>query len=207
MCLPLLLVGMGARSVHAQSISVAKLTGTVLSEDGVALPDATLELSSPAMITGSRFTTTSAKGTYVFLNLPVGPYTLTASRDGFKMVTSDEFRLSAGSAMLLDVTLPVGTIEETITVSAEGAIVDTKASTIDSRINRDLLDQLPTTRDAFYDLALTVPGMFDVGSSGSWLPSPTAYGSPSNENVFLVNGPAPPPTAVLRTRTSSSSTA
>ncbi len=51
-----------------------------------------------------------------------------------------------------------------------------------------MLSQLPTSRDAFYDLSLTTPGMFDHGSNAGWLPSPTAYGGSSNENVFLVNG-------------------
>jgi TonB dependent receptor len=75
-----------------------------------------------------------------------------------------------------------------VNVSAEGAMVDTKTSTIDAKLGREMLDRLPTSRDAFYDLALTTPGMFDVGTSSSWLPSPTAYGGASNENVFLVNG-------------------
>src|SRR5262245_66032410 len=80
---------------------------------------------------------------------------------------------------------------EEVTVSAEAPIVDTKTSTIDSRIDSQLLAKLPTSRDAFYDLALSTPGMF----TGSGAPtqttefqSPTAYGSSTNENVFLING-------------------
>ena len=38
------------------------------------------------------------------------------------------------------------------------------------------------------DLALTAPGMSNAGADGSWLPSPSAYGSATNENIFLVNG-------------------
>ena len=77
-----------------------------------------------------------------------------------------------------------------MTVTAEGPIVDTKTSTIDSRIDRDLLDKLPTSRDAFYDLALTTPGMFGSGAptQTTEFQSPTAYGSATNENVFLING-------------------
>ena len=44
-----------------------------------------------------------------------------------------------------------------MTVTAEGPIVDTKTSTIDSKIDQDLLEKLPTSRDAFLDLALTTP--------------------------------------------------
>ncbi len=53
------------------------------------------------------------------------------------------------------------------------------------------MDKVPTSRDAFLDLALMTPGM----SPGSGAPtqttefqSPTAYSSATNENVFLING-------------------
>ena len=54
-----------------------------------------------------------------------------------------------------------------------------------------MLEKLPTSRDAFYDLALTAPGMFEGSGAPSQtteFQSPTAYGSATNENVFLING-------------------
>ena len=90
-------------------------------------------------------------------------------------------------------TLEVTTLtpQETVTVTAEGPIVDTKTSTIDSRLDSQLLAKLPTTRDAFYDLALSTPGMFagsGAPAASTEFQSPTAYGSATNENVFLING-------------------
>jgi hypothetical protein len=191
MCVCLLLVGVSVRSVGAQAILEGKVTGTVTSEDGVPLPGAAVQISSPALLAGTRSTTTSARGTYVFLNLPVGKYTVTASRDAFKTVVQENVEVSAASVVTVDVTLPVGTVEERVTVTAEGPIVDTKTSTIDSKIDSELLARLPTSRDAFLDLALTTPGM----APGSGAPSqttefqsPTAYSSATNENVFLING-------------------
>jgi hypothetical protein len=185
-----LLPGLTVRSVYAQAIHEGKLTGTVTSADGVPLPGATVVIASPALL-GTRSATTSERGSYVFLNLPVGRYSLTASRDAFKTVVQERIDVSPAAVVTIDLVLPVGTVEEKVTVSAEGPIVDTKTSTIDSRIDRDLLDKLPTSRDAFYDLALSTPGMF----TGSGAPtqttefqSPTAYGSATNENVFLING-------------------
>ena len=185
------LVGLGARPVYAQAIHEGKVTGTVKSEDGAALPGATVVISSPALLAGTRTTTTSERGSYVFLNLPVGRYRLTVSRDAFKTVAQEGIDVSPAAVVTIDMVLPVGTVQEQVTVSAEGPIVDTKTSTIDSRIDRNLLDKLPTSRDAFYDLALSTPGMF----TGSGAPtqttefqSPTAYGSATNENVFLING-------------------
>jgi hypothetical protein len=179
------------RSVGAQAILEGKVTGTVKSEDGVPLPGAAVQISGPALLAGTRSTTTSARGTYVFLNLPVGKYSATASRDAFKTVVQENIEVSAASVVTVDMTLPVGTVEEKVTVTAEGPIVDTKTSTIDSKIDQELLDKLPTSRDAFLDLALTTAGM----APGSGEPtqttafqSPTAYSSATNENAFLING-------------------
>jgi len=189
-CISILLVGVGVGSARAQAILDGKATGTVMSEDGVSLPGATVELSSPSLL-GKRSTTTSASGTYVFLSLPPGIYTITASHDAFKTIVRENINVSAASVVTVDMTLPVGTVQERVTVTAESPIVDTKTSTVDSKIDSDLLAKVPTSRDAFLDLALTTPGMF----AGSGAPtqttefqSPTAYSGATNENVFLING-------------------
>jgi hypothetical protein len=183
----LLLVGVGVQSVRAQAILEGKVTGTVTSEDGEPLPGATVEISSPALL-GTRSTTTSTRGTYFFLNLPVGKYTVTASRDAFKTVQQGNVEVSAASVVTVDLTLPVGTVQEKVTVTAEVPIVDTKTSTVDAKIDQEMLDKLPTSRDAFMDLALTTPGMAYGSDDTQSLPSPTAYSSATNENVFLING-------------------
>jgi outer membrane receptor protein involved in Fe transport len=180
----------GASPGLAQSISEGKITGTVSSDDGIALPGAVVEVSSPALI-GAKSATTSSRGTYIFLNLAPGRYTVTASRDGFKKASRENVEVSAGGVVTLDLTLNVGGREETVVVTAEGSIVDTKTSTIESRLNQEMLAKLPTSRDAFYDLALTTPGMFEGSGAPSRtteFQSPTAYASATNENVFLING-------------------
>jgi len=183
----LLFAGAGVTSVRAQAIHEGKVVGTIVGEDKAALPGATVEVSSPSMMAGKRSATTSGKGSYVFLNLPAGTYTVVASMNGFKTVVRENIEVSPDASVSLDITLPVGTITETVTVTAEGPVVDTKSSTIDAKIDKDMLARLPTTRDAFYDLALTTPGMVE-GTGNNSLPSPTAYGSSTNENVFLING-------------------
>ncbi len=173
---------------RAQAIHEGKLTGTITDDKGEPLPGVAVEVTSPALISGKRATVTSGKGTYVFLNLPPGVYKVSASMPNFKTTTAENVQISAASSLVVNLTMPVGAIEETVVVTATGPIVDAKSSTIDSKIGGQMLDKLPTSRDAFYDLSLTTPGMYDHGSSAGWLPSPTAYSSSSNENVFLVNG-------------------
>ena len=182
-----LFIFLGAQFLSAQSVLEGKLTGTVTDDKGEALPGVTVEITGPSIM-GKRSAVTSAKGSFIFLTVPPGTFTLTASLAGFKSYVQEDIILGAGSTVDIKVIMEMGAIEEQVTVIAASPIVDVKTSTVDSRLDSDLLAKLPTSRDAFYDLSLTTPGMFDVASSGSWLPSPTAYGGSSMENVFLVNG-------------------
>jgi len=189
-CALLLWLAACATPAFAQAIHDGKLIGTVASGDGAVLPGATVEIASPSLMR-ARAATTSATGTYVFLNLPIGRYTVTVSLAGFKTAVRENIEVSADATVTLDFVLAVGAVSETVKVIAEGPIVDTQSSTIDSRIDQALLTRIPTSRDAFLDLALTTPGM----GEGSGAPtqttefqSPTAYGSSTNENVFLING-------------------
>jgi len=187
MFLIILVVFAGVTNIQGQSTTGGKITGTITDDKGEVLPGANVEITSPAIM-GKRSTVTSAKGTYVFLNLPVGTYKVSASVPNFKTVVQENVSVSAGIVLNVDLSLPLGAIEEMVTVTATSPIVDTRTSTIDSKLDRQMLDKLPASRDAFYDLSLTTPGMFDAGSSAGWLPSQTAYGGATNENIFMING-------------------
>src|SRR5215204_2826507 len=66
----------------SQTVAVAQLSGTVLDESGGALPG--VEVTVTQTDTGmTRFMITNEKGEYVFSNLPVGPYKLSAKLSGF----------------------------------------------------------------------------------------------------------------------------
>ena len=189
-CASLVSLGACVTPVFAQAIHEGKLTGTVAGSDAAVLPGATVEISSPSLMR-TRSAATSGTGTYVFLNLPIGRYTVTASLAGFKTIVRENIDVSADATVTLDFVLPVGAVTETVKVTAEGPIVDTKSSMVDSRIDQALLTRIPTSRDAFLDLALTTPGMGEgsgAPTQSTEFQSPTAYGSSTNENVFLING-------------------
>ncbi len=170
---------------RSQSILEGKITGTVTDDKGEPLPGATVEATSPALM-GTRSVMSSAKGTFVFLSLPTGSYKLAASLTGFKTVVQEDIAVRAGSSVTVNLALPMGTIEETVLVTGTAPVVDVKTSTIDAKIDQAMLAKLPTSRDSFYDLSLSTPGMFDVGKNV--MGSPTAYGGSTMENIFLVNG-------------------
>ncbi|MCP4147723.1 MAG: TonB-dependent receptor [bacterium] len=175
--------------VSAQSIQYGKLTGRVLLESGTeTVSGVTVTVTSEALISGTRTTVSSENGTFVFLNLPMGKYTVKSSLEGFKTSVHKNITVTAAAVTTLDMIMEAGKIQETVAVTASAPVVDVKTSALDSKINKEMLEKLPSRRDAFYDLSLSTPGMFDAGADSSWLPSPTAYGGGSDENVFLVNG-------------------
>jgi len=178
-----------AAPVYGQSIQYGKLTGKVfLAETGEAVPGIMVEITSSALVSGKRTTVSNETGGYVFLNLPSGKYNVKATLESFKTMVRKNVSVSAGSNVSINLLMEKGEIREVVQVTASAPMVDVKTSTIDSKINKEFLEKLPSSRDAFYDLSLTTPGMFDSGKEASWLPSPSAYGGASNENVFLVNG-------------------
>ncbi|TRZ85699.1 TonB-dependent receptor, partial [bacterium] len=183
--LVLLIAFVGVTRIQAQSILEGKITGTITDDKGEPLPGATVELTSPGLM-GKRSAATTAKGTYFFLNLAIGKYKLTASMPNFKTVVEDRIEVTAGSSLVVNLALPMGAIEETVTVTGAAPVVDIKTSTIDAKINLEMLDKLPTSRDSWYDLSLSTPGMFDTGKEV--MGSPTAYGESGQGNIFLVNG-------------------
>ncbi len=183
-----LIVCLGSVTVpmaRAQSILEGKIMGTITDDKGEVLPGVAVELAGPRMM-GKRAVVTSAKGVFVFLSVPAGKYSLTASMPSFKTVVKENIELPAGETVTVNVILPAGTIEETVTVTGAAPVVDVKTSTTDAKINQEMLDKLPTSRDSWYDLSLSTPGMFDTGKEV--MGSPTAYGESGQGNIFLVNG-------------------
>jgi len=176
---------MNVAVARAQSILDGKISGTITDDKGEPLPGATVEITSPALM-GKRAGVTSAKGAFIFLAVPGGKYALTASMPGFKTVVQGNIVLTAGETISVSLALPMGTVEETVTVTGAAPVVDVKTSTIDAKISQEMLNKLPTSRDSWYDLSLSTPGMFDTGKEV--MGSPTAYGESGQGNIFLVNG-------------------
>jgi outer membrane receptor protein involved in Fe transport len=169
-----------------QTVQFGKITGAITAS-GEPVPGAQVTLRSEALVSGQRSTVSSEDGNYVFLTLPGGEYSLTVALEGFRSYAQEGIVVSADSTVTIDVPLEMGGVEETITVHS-APLIDTKAASLNTSFSEELLEKVPTARDAFYDLALTAPGMAPVGANGSWMPSPSAYGSATNENIFLING-------------------
>ncbi len=179
---------LGAAPGWAQTVFEGTITGTVGLAGGEMLPGASVKLAGPALVAGELTTTTDGRGRFVFLRVPPGEYTLVATMQGYKTATVSGVLLERGTSVDVPFKMELGGYEEQVTVTSEVPIVDTRSSTVATTFDDKLLAKVPTSRNPFYDLALTAPGMSSVGAEQSWLPSPSAYGSANSQNLNLVNG-------------------
>jgi hypothetical protein len=100
---------------HAQST----LAGVVRDASGGVLPGVTVEASSPALIEKIRTAVTDGSGQYRITDLPPGAYSVAFTLTGFSRVVRDGLSLAGSGAITIDVEMRVGSLEETITVTAE----------------------------------------------------------------------------------------
>ena len=129
--------------------------GTTNDESGAALPGATATLTSTQM--GTRTTTSGSQGDFRFLNVDPGKYQLVVALTGFATVKR-EVVINTGVNVNVAIPLKVATVEETVTVTAETPIVDTKKSGTGTNLSRDELSRIPNGRDPWV-LLQTVPGV------------------------------------------------
>src|SRR5262245_25544187 len=99
--------------LHAQTNVTAQISGTVSDPTGAVLPGA--EITATQTDTGVMRTAVSNEtGAYVLPNLPVGPYRLEASLPGFRSFVQTGIVLQVGSNPVINVSLQVGQVAETV---------------------------------------------------------------------------------------------
>jgi len=145
------------------------IAGQVRDSQGLALPGVTVEASSPALIEKSRTVTTDGEGRYSIVDLRPGSYVVTFSLEGFSTVKRDGIELGSGFTATVSVTLNVGALTETITVSGASPVVDTQNMKQQSTLNTKDLDALPSGNVGLQTLAYVTPGFAatqaDVGGT------------------------------------------
>src|SRR5262245_3361241 len=101
----------------AAQFDSGQISGFVRDAQQGALPGATVTVASE--VTGSKRTTvTNSTGFYVLPDIPVGLYAITIELSGFKKFVKTGIRLTAASQIAVDAELELGSLEETITVTA-----------------------------------------------------------------------------------------
>jgi len=137
-----MLVWLLASVASAQAVAGSQLAGVIKDSSGGVLPGAlvTIVKTDTAM---TRTATTGADGSFVFPNLPVGPYQLKVAMDGFNTLVQDGIVLQVNTNPTLDLTLTVGSIGEQVTVAASSAMIESRSTGVGQVIDNEQITQIP----------------------------------------------------------------
>src|SRR5262249_28545984 len=144
-------------------VSTGEIFGKATDGTGAVLPGVSVTLSGPALIQ-SQTAVTSESGGYRFPRIPIGTYSLGFGLAGFKKVIRDGIVIQAGFNAEIDTKMEISTIQETVTVSGESPVVDTRSTAISASFNKEALDKIPSARDPWVILEQT-PGVLMSGSN------------------------------------------
>jgi outer membrane receptor protein involved in Fe transport len=170
----------------AGQTSTGGLRGFVKDDTGGVLAGVTVEASSPSRIGGAAVEVTDGQGLYRFENLPLGEYTLSYSLQGFGTVRRDGVRVEVGRTLQVDVELKVGNVEQSITVTGESPVVDALHSGITTNINQEMLQNIPSARQSYFDIVTYTPAVkINAVPNDSRF---VIFGSSSDQNQFQYDG-------------------
>ena len=151
---------------HAASGQASgSIAGNVEDSTGGALPGATVEVASSALIEQVRVAVTDGSGNYQISALPPGVYSVTFTLAGFSVVRREGIELSAGFTAPVNAELAVGSIAETVTVTGASPVVDVRTATTQTVFRNEVLDALPSGQRDLTQLASLTLGA--VPSSGN----------------------------------------
>jgi hypothetical protein len=180
---------MAAADLAAQ-VTAGEIFGNVKDSTNAVLPGVTITVQGSGVM-GPVVAVSSTTGGYRFPAIPIGTYTVTFDLEGFQRLVRTGIRIETGFAVELSPQLSLSGVVETVTVSGETPVVDTKSNAVRFTFNREMLEKLPTARDPWVVLE-QMPGMVmdrqNVGGSESGQQSSfIAHGMGGNE-IWSLNG-------------------
>ena len=150
-------------SLFAQT---AQIQGTVLDSTGSAVPGADIKATQTA--TGQvRNVNSGGDGGYVLANLPIGPYRLEVSKQGFTTYVQTGIILLVNTSPTVEVSLKVGNVSEQVQVEANAALVETQATGIGNVMDNRRILELPLNGRVATDMIAFTPAVIVQGVAGN----------------------------------------
>ena len=165
-------------------VQAGMIFGRATDPQAAAMPGVTVTLEGPALIQPQTATTTQT-GAYRFTGVPIGTYSVRFEIAGFQRLVRQGIVITAGFNAEIDAPLTLSRQEETVTVTGQSPVVDTRATMLASHFLREQLENVPSARDPWVILEQT-PGMVMTrqnvgGTTSGQQPGFLARGSSGNQ--------------------------
>ena len=146
--------------VSAQ-VQTATITGTATDPSGAAIVGAKVVATNTG--TNVAYSTVSDQaGRYTVSNVPVGTYDIEASQSGFQTVNHTGVTVSVGGTVVVDFSLPVGAVSQTVSVESQVSRVETTSSSVSTLVSPTQMRELPLNGRNFEQLLSLAPGVSTV---------------------------------------------
>ena len=181
-------------SLRGQVIT-GSVTGQVTDPSAAVVPGATVTVTNQGKGVAST-AVTSDSGEYVVPLLPIGTYSVTVSKEGFRTSNSRDIRVTAGSDIRVDMRLEIGAQSEKVEVKGVAPLLQTASSEVSTAVDGRLVRELPLLGRDLLRLATLGPGVVQRQTSSiqyltdSYLGSniPTIAGGRGESTSFTMGG-------------------
>ncbi len=179
---------MAVASTAGAQQGTSEIRGRVIDSQSAAVPGVTVTVRNQD--TGVfRETVSNPDGTYFVSGVIPGVYEVTAELQGFKKAQQRGVRLEVGKTATLDLTLQLGSLEETVTVTAESALVDVTSKEVGGSVSARELVELPSVNRNFVGFVGLLPGVIPSISTESFgSDSITVNGQDPRNNNYMLDG-------------------
>jgi len=161
--------------VFASAQFSGNIQGVISDPSGAAIANATVRLRNVETgVTAS--TVTSGTGNYRFSSLEPGRYVVSAEASGFK-ITEAMLTLGTSETQGINLTMPVGSSTQSITVTTEAPAVDVDETRLEATLSSTTVRDLPEANRNLWDVLAVAPGVVGTGTRG---PGESPGGLPDN---------------------------
>jgi len=175
-----------------RSIADATILGVIRDTSGAVVPG--VNITARNIDTGQvRSAMSAADGSYRFSALPIGNYEVRSEHSGFQSAVRSGLTLTVGQEAVMNFTLELGAVEQSVSVTAEAPLVNTTSGTLGGLVTEQKVADLPLNGRNFMDLTLMQPGIAQntnkgqgsLSSTGTWYSS---NGASLRSNNYLLDG-------------------
>ena len=177
-------------TLYGQAVSTDQVSGVVQDQTGAVIAGAQVQMKSAS--TGAvRTAVTDERGYYTIQELPIGPYSLQVTKQGFNTYVQNGIVLQVAVNPSINATLNVGEQTQQVVVEANASMVETETTGVGQVIDQQQVEDLPLNGRQVAQLitlsGATAPsgGMGDLNSNKNY-----GAGSANMENAVVTDAVA-----------------